>query len=215
VASNNATSAAYRWNYGPITATYGSAQPVFQLSSMTPAYIVSSLTSSGVVTETPRVPVAPEHVSGPVSLNGLLPPPDSQVFNDAYQPQSRVVGGPGLLYSFPSDNRPYDGNSAMPIQGHPSPEALNALPSQQFHGTGQLDNINIAQSHSQQPFVFQGLPVSDPTNGIEFQQYQSSPDYTVSQDLYPCLPFDVLSFLRPCTTIYCTHIFREQETGNF
>jgi hypothetical protein len=152
---------------------------------MTPAYIVSSLTSYGVVTETPRVPVAPGQVSGPVSLNGLLPPPDSQVPNDAYQPQSRVVGGPGLLYSFPSDNRPYDGHSAMPIQGHPSSEALNALPSQQFQATGQLDNINIAQSHSQPPFVFQGLPVNVPTNGVEFQQYQNSPNYTVSQDLYP------------------------------
>lgn len=188
MASNNTTSAAYSWPYGVIPATHA-VQPSIQLYPIDAAYMLSSSTNSAGVTETTRVPVA---APGQLSLNG--PPPDPQVYN-AYQPQPYVGntnGGPYLPYSLGSDNRFYYGDSTMPIQGHPSTEALNPFPSQQFHATGQPGNFSIAQPRSHQPYIFQGLPSLDPTNPGVVQQYPHPSVYTVSQDPCPMPPLDIV-----------------------
>lgn len=148
--------------------------------------MLSSSTNSAGVTETTRVPVVAP--AGQLSLNGL--PPDPQVYN-AYQPQPYVGntnGGPCPPYSLGSDNRLYYGDSTMLIQGHPSPEALNAFPSQHFHATSQPDSFNIARPRSQQQYIFQGVPSFGPTNSDLFQQNPHTPVYTVSQDLCPIPP---------------------------
>lgn len=151
--------------------------------------MLSSSTSYAGVTETPRVPVAlsaPERASGQLSLNGL---PSVSQFDDAYQPQLYVGntnGGPCPPFDpLESDGGFYYGHSAMPIEGHPSAETLDAFHSQHFHGTGQPDDTKIVRSHSEQSFIFHGLsPFGTTTPG----EYQQSFVYTVSQDLCPMPP---------------------------
>ncbi|PNP47939.1 hypothetical protein TGAMA5MH_00991 [Trichoderma gamsii] len=182
VASNDTTSAAFTWPYGVSSATHG-AQSSIQLYPYDASYMLSSSTNSAGVTETTRVPVVAP--AGQLSLNGL--PPDPQVYN-AYQPQPYVGntnGGPCPPYSLGSDNRLYYGDSTMLIQGHPSPEALNAFPSQHFHATSQPDSFNIARPRSQQQYIFQGVPSFGPTNSDLFQQNPHTPVYTAPQETTP------------------------------
>lgn len=189
MASNDTTSAAFAWPYGVSPATHG-AQPSIQLYPYDAAYMLSSSTNSAGVTETTRVPVAAP--AGQLSLNGL--PPDPQVYN-AYQPQPYVGntnGGPYPPYSLGSDNRLYYGDSTMSIQGQTSTEALNAFPSQHFHATGQPGSFNIARPRSQQLYIFQGVPPFGPTNPGLLEQYPHPPVYTVSQDLCPIPPLDIV-----------------------
>lgn len=189
MASDNTTSAAPFSPYGVSSATHG-AQPSIQLYPYDAAYMLSSSTNSAGVSETTRVLAAAP--AGELSLNGL--PPDPQVY-DAYQPQPYVGntnGGPCPPYSLAPDNRLYYVDSTMPIQGHLSTEALNALSSQQFHITGQSGSMNIARPRSQQQYIFHGVPPFGPTNAGVFQQYPHSSGYTVSQDLCPKPPLDIV-----------------------
>lgn len=189
MASDHTISAALFSPYGVSSATQG-AQPPTQLYPYDASYTLPSSTNSAGVSETTRVPVAAP--AGESPLNGL--PPDPQVY-DANQPQPYVGntnGGPCLPYSLGPDNRFYCGDSTMPIPGHLSTEALNALPSQQFHFTGQSGSMNVTQPRSQQQYIFHGGPSFVPTNAGVFQQYQHPASYPVSQDLCPMPSLDIV-----------------------